>query len=173
MAWVCPSLRDLRRLKPHHLSGSVYPTDQRPRDHDVGNRPNAGSCRPSGSRSLTLFSSTFSIGDTSEVLGCPTVGTVERYRKPAEKLKDELSVVRMSSAKALIEIVSSTTFRTTRRDGRVAEGARLESVFRGNSNVGSNPTLSAIFSITWLSCDPQRDPLSAWQSQTHDLAVCL
>ena len=31
------------------------------------------------------------------------------------------------------------------RDGRVAEGARLESVFRGNSNVGSNPTLSAIF----------------------------
>src|SRR5207248_2978138 len=32
----------------------------------------------------------------------------------------------------------------SRRDGRVAEGARLESVFRGNSNVGSNPTLSAI-----------------------------
>jgi hypothetical protein len=28
----------------------------------------------------------------------------------------------------------------------VAEGARLESVFRGNSNVGSNPTLSAITS---------------------------
>jgi hypothetical protein len=26
----------------------------------------------------------------------------------------------------------------------VVEGARLESVFRGNSNVGSNPTLSAI-----------------------------
>ena len=55
----------------------------------------------------------------------------------------------------------------------MAEGARLESVFRGNSNVGSNPTLSAMFSTTWLSCDPQRDPLSAWQSQTHDLAVCL
>ena len=36
----------------------------------------------------------------------------------------------------------------TRRDGRVVEGARLESVFRGNSNVGSNPTLSArIFAI--------------------------
>ena len=31
-----------------------------------------------------------------------------------------------------------------RRDGRVAEGARLESVCRGNSTVGSNPTLSAI-----------------------------
>jgi hypothetical protein len=34
----------------------------------------------------------------------------------------------------------------------VAEGARLESVFRGNSNVGSNPTLSAItFVILHLS----------------------
>ena len=40
--------------------------------------------------------------------------------------------------------------RPFRRDGRVAEGARLESVFRGNSNVGSNPTLSAILeSITY------------------------
>ena len=29
----------------------------------------------------------------------------------------------------------------------MAEGARLESVFRGNSNVGSNPTLSA--SVIW------------------------
>ena len=55
----------------------------------------------------------------------------------------------------------------------MVEGARLESVFRGNSNVGSNPTLSAIFSNTWPSCDPQRDPLSTRQSQTHDLAVCL
>ena len=32
----------------------------------------------------------------------------------------------------------------------MAEGARLESVFRGNSNVGSNPTLSAIFSLAGL-----------------------
>src|SRR5258707_12625957 len=32
----------------------------------------------------------------------------------------------------------------TRRDGRVAEGARLESVYRGNSIQGSNPCLSAI-----------------------------
>jgi hypothetical protein len=31
-----------------------------------------------------------------------------------------------------------------RRGVRVAEGARLESVFGGNLNVGSNPTLSAI-----------------------------
>ena len=37
-----------------------------------------------------------------------------------------------------------------RRDGRVVEGARLESVFRGNSNVGSNPTLSAsLLSMTY------------------------
>jgi hypothetical protein len=33
-----------------------------------------------------------------------------------------------------------------RRDVRVVEGARLESVCRGNSTVGSNPTLSASFS---------------------------
>jgi hypothetical protein len=37
----------------------------------------------------------------------------------------------------------------------VVEGARLESVFRGNSNVGSNPTLSAIIeSIGYVSSDP-------------------
>ena len=35
-----------------------------------------------------------------------------------------------------------------RRDGRVAEGARLESVFTRKGNVGSNPTLSASFQIT-------------------------
>jgi hypothetical protein len=35
----------------------------------------------------------------------------------------------------------------------VVEGARLESVFRGNSNVGSNPTLSATplqYDSIWL-----------------------
>jgi hypothetical protein len=30
-----------------------------------------------------------------------------------------------------------------RRRGRVVEGARLESVYRGDSIVGSNPTVSA------------------------------
>src|SRR5258708_16745544 len=34
--------------------------------------------------------------------------------------------------------------KAVRRGGRVAEGARLESVFTGNRNVGSNPTPSAI-----------------------------
>src|SRR4051812_6527450 len=33
----------------------------------------------------------------------------------------------------------------SRRDGRVVEGARLESVYRGNSIEGSNPSLSASF----------------------------
>ena len=32
----------------------------------------------------------------------------------------------------------------SRRGGRVVEGARLESVYRGNSIMGSNPILSAI-----------------------------
>ena len=36
----------------------------------------------------------------------------------------------------------------------MAEGARLESVFRGNSNVGSNPTLSAILESTTYRSPP-------------------
>jgi hypothetical protein len=36
----------------------------------------------------------------------------------------------------------------------VVEGARLESVFTGNRNVGSNPTLSAI--IRYMSADQLR-----------------
>ena len=36
-----------------------------------------------------------------------------------------------------------------RRDGREAEGARLESVYRGNSIGGSNPPLSANFCLEW------------------------
>ena len=47
-----------------------------------------------------------------------------------------------------------------RRDGRVAEGARLESVFTRKGNVGSNPTLSAkLFKIREL--PGLRNPLSA------------
>src|SRR5262249_44491832 len=34
-----------------------------------------------------------------------------------------------------------------RRDGRVAEGARLESVYTGNRIVGSNPTPSATIAL--------------------------
>jgi hypothetical protein len=45
-------------------------------------------------------------------------------------------------------MVNSNSQPASRRDGRVAEGARLESVFRGNSNVSSNLTLSAIESLT-------------------------
>src|ERR1700676_2204389 len=43
-----------------------------------------------------------------------------------------------------VKFIETTTLR---RDGRVVEGARLESVFRGNSNVGSNPTLTATPSV--------------------------
>jgi hypothetical protein len=57
----------------------------------------------------------------------------------------------------------------------VAEGARLESVFRGNSNVGSNPTLSAsLFSIGYegrivLACNGvQRASNDAWPSASID-----
>ena len=39
----------------------------------------------------------------------------------------------------MIFIVESTCW----RDGRVVEGARLESVYTSNRIVGSNPTLSA------------------------------
>ena len=46
-----------------------------------------------------------------------------------------------------LESATSTLFRT-RRDGRVVEGARLESVYRGNSIEGSNPSLSASLEST-------------------------
>src|SRR5262245_37534510 len=54
-----------------------------------------------------------------------------------------------SSAKLLLPL--------ERRDVRVVEGARLESVCRGNSTVGSNPTLSAMlftkyFNYSYLTC---------------------
>ena len=42
---------------------------------------------------------------------------------------------------------ASSAIQFTGRDGRVAEGARLESVFTRKGNVGSNPTLSA--SLKW------------------------
>src|SRR6476646_3697607 len=42
----------------------------------------------------------------------------------------------------------------SRRDVRVVEGARLESVCRGNSTEGSNPSLSAILRRTLASRAP-------------------
>ena len=47
---------------------------------------------------------------------------------------------------------SSRSFQV-RRGGRVAEGARLESVFTLTGNVGSNPTLSANFLPVGYSTD--------------------
>jgi hypothetical protein len=46
-------------------------------------------------------------------------------------------------AAPLAKTVTPLQERAQRRDGRVAEGARLESVCAGNRTVGSNPTLSA------------------------------
>jgi hypothetical protein len=58
-------------------------------------------------------------------------------------------VIAVSSAGELLK--SKQPHRRRRRDGRVAEGARLESVFTRKGNVGSNPTLSAIsFVIYYL-----------------------
>ena len=55
----------------------------------------------------------------------------------------------------------------------MAEGARLESVFRGNSNVGSNPTLSAMLlkinKLTEL-LNPLSEPLSSLESVTCSFA---
>src|SRR6476469_4446750 len=47
-----------------------------------------------------------------------------------------------------------------RRDGRVAEGARLESVYTGNRIVGSNPTPSAKTAFAFV----RRRPLSHFNS---------
>ena len=42
----------------------------------------------------------------------------------------------------------------------MAEGARLESVFTGNRNVGSNPTPSASLLQNWLSADRKQEPIA-------------
>ena len=44
-----------------------------------------------------------------------------------------------------IDSILKSNLITNRRGGRVVEGARLESVFTGNRNEGSNPSLSAIY----------------------------
>ena len=47
----------------------------------------------------------------------------------------------------LILIYSLSCINIIWRGGRVVEGARLESVYRGNSIMGSNPILSAIYFV--------------------------
>jgi hypothetical protein len=52
----------------------------------------------------------------------------------------------------------------------VVEGARLESVFRGNSNVGSNPTLSArfvFFNLRIVDTDATASPHTAKTPQAQ------
>ena len=53
------------------------------------------------------------------------------------------------------------------KGGRVAEGARLESVFTLTRNVGSNPTLSAIINPQTEKYDPNWVCILANQSPTH------
>jgi hypothetical protein len=66
-------------------------------------------------------------------------------------------------AKSIARIKDSAS-RGSRRDGRVAEGARLESVFTRKGNVGSNPTLSARFNAS------HRFDLPAYRPQIEPLA---
>ena len=86
-------------------------------------------------------------------------GTFFRYR--CSRIKSLKPIAGSSKACILFLETVRVTIRKTRRDGRVAEGARLESVFRGNSNVGSNPTLSAMFSTVWQTHLPFYLPFSA------------
>ena len=58
-----------------------------------------------------------------------------------------------------------------RRDGRVVEGARLESVFRGNSNVGSNPTLSATRSASQRALSSPRGCSGTWKRSVAPLGT--
>ena len=92
---------------------------------------------------------------------------------PEKEFRLVLSVVSEDERVGAKPVHSSVD--SCRRDGRVAEGARLESVFRGNSNVGSNPTLSAsLFSIVYehrfvLACNGvQRECNVAWPSTSID-----
>src|ERR1700692_334381 len=78
-----------------------------------------------------------------------------------------------SHGAALLE--SNNCIVRQRRDGRVAEGARLESVFTRKGNVGSNPTLSASsFGMVYeylvvLACNGvQRASNAAWPSTSID-----
>jgi hypothetical protein len=57
-----------------------------------------------------------------------------------------------------------------RRDGRVVEGARLESVYRGNSIEGSNPSLSAIKNVScghYRTTNPRLYSLSGVHDSEH------
>ena len=53
----------------------------------------------------------------------------------------------------------------------MAEGARLESVFTGNRNVGSNPTPSA--SVLFRGGSPYFRVLEKWLCPSHLLQYCI
>ena len=78
---------------------------------------------------------------------CPHYGrlprSVKRHEIQTETLAKSCLVTRQSVPDAILDALQFRFLVKPRRGVRVAEGARLESVFGGNPNVGSNPTLSA------------------------------
>ena len=75
-------------------------------------------------------------------------GATDRKRKLLEKQKkeklDRNNLDELKYPKKLLLVFSRFRKKSKWRGGRVVEGARLESVYRGNSIMGSNPILSAI-----------------------------
>ena len=76
---------------------------------------------------------------------CGTRATVDKLDQIAVSDRGDSGIYHNSSLQAH-PLACKLLILKTRRDVRVVEGARLESVCRGNSTVGSNPTLSAKFS---------------------------
>jgi hypothetical protein len=90
-------------------------------------------------------------GDQRSVFASRPCGFIGSGHRIKEDLTTAISAVDfetslIASQKSLLQRIFLQIGRG--RDGRVAEGARLESVFTRKGNVGSNPTLSAIFSMT-------------------------
>src|SRR6185312_11635691 len=75
--------------------------------------------------------------------GRPSVGTNTAQTPVVVTFRDGTSQFTSQSTLAGSPPSAKLLIPFVRRDVRVVEGARLESVCRGNSTVGSNPTLSA------------------------------
>src|ERR1043166_4968282 len=73
---------------------------------------------------------------------------VQRHPRPAPSSGWSPRCARRGAS---LSLASAAAARRARRGGRAVEGARLESVYGGNSIVGSNPTPSATLSH-WIHC---------------------
>ena len=82
-------------------------------------------------------------------LGTVSVHTVRERSRALLQSKRSLGILGKNAFPACNSPGSMVyyTLSYLRRDGRVVEGAALEMLYRGNSIVGSNPTLSAIFML--------------------------